>query len=136
MAKKNDANRPTLSRARRARGWTQNHVATALHALAATDDAFPELRLDGNTISRWERGDQIPQPHHVILLCRLFGMTAAELGLADTPSSAGPSATVIPHPGVHSTPTGLHATLDDEQSMDRRQFSKAVTASLIGGLAI
>jgi hypothetical protein len=94
------------------------------------------LRLDGNTISRWERGDQIPQPHHVILLCRLFGMTAADLGLGDTTASAGQSAPAIRHPDMDATSMGLHATLDDEQPMDRREFSKAVTASLIGGLAI
>jgi transcriptional regulator with XRE-family HTH domain len=34
------------------------------------------------TVSRWELGVQAPQPHHREQLCRLYGVSAGELGLA------------------------------------------------------
>ena len=57
-----------LRHEREIRCWTQSYVAE---------------RVDTNpfTISRWEKGMTFPSPKHRLKLCKLFGKSAAELGL-------------------------------------------------------
>ncbi len=57
----------TLKQEREARGWTQLYVAQ-------------QIGVDPFTISRWERGLNIPSPYALQKLCRFFGKTPAELG--------------------------------------------------------
>jgi transcriptional regulator with XRE-family HTH domain len=56
-----------LKQEREGRGWTQLYVAQ-------------QIGVDPFTISRWERGLNIPSPYALQKLCRLFGKTPAELG--------------------------------------------------------
>ncbi|MGH7883857.1 MAG: helix-turn-helix transcriptional regulator, partial [Candidatus Dormibacteraceae bacterium] len=69
-----------LREARRRRGWSQEDEAQALQELAIAE-GYPALGIDGNTISRWERGKQQPQAHHAFLLSKLHQKLPAELGV-------------------------------------------------------
>lgn len=57
----------TLKLERERRGWTQLYVAQ-------------QIGVDPFTISRWERGLNLPSPYALQKVCRLFGKTPAELG--------------------------------------------------------
>ncbi len=52
---------------RERRGWTQLYVAQ-------------QIGVDPFTISRWERGLNLPSPYALQKVCRLFGKTPEELG--------------------------------------------------------
>lgn len=81
---------------RKRRGWTQEEVAKRLQQLD------PEgVGVDLNTISRWERGTQIPSPRYVRLLCQLFQLDATILGLVVMPDS---TVRTDPVPVRHATP--------------------------------
>ena len=57
----------TLKLERERRGWTQLYVAQ-------------QIGVDPFTISRWERGLNLPSPYALQKVCRLFGKTPEELG--------------------------------------------------------
>ncbi len=67
-----------LRRQRQLRGWSLDDVTEALSRLAAEDG---HMGPDRNTYGRWERGVRRPQPRNVRLLCRLFNLSADDLGL-------------------------------------------------------
>ncbi len=58
-----------LIEARKARRWTQAHLAS-------------QLAVSALTVSRWENGIQVPQAYGVHRLCQLFGLTDRDLGFA------------------------------------------------------
>ena len=57
----------TLKLERERRGWTQRYVAQ-------------QIGVDPFTISRWERGLNLPSPYALQKVSRLFGKTPEELG--------------------------------------------------------
>ena len=57
----------TLKLERERRGWTQLYVAQ-------------QIGVDPFTISRWERGLNLPSPYALQKVRRLFGKTPEELG--------------------------------------------------------
>ena len=57
-----------LRRERDLRGWSQRRVAE-------------EIGTSEDIVSRWERGDRLPEPYFRERLCTLFGKDAEELGL-------------------------------------------------------
>src|SRR5437667_7215306 len=63
-------------------GWTQNDVADHLHELEA-QRRLPESDIDGNVVSRWERGVAVPSPRNIVLLCALYDASPSDLGLPD-----------------------------------------------------
>ncbi|MGH7883341.1 MAG: helix-turn-helix domain-containing protein [Candidatus Dormibacteraceae bacterium] len=63
--------------ARRERGWSQSKLARMLCETAEAA-GYASLAVDANTISRWERSRQQPQPHHLLLLSRLFNQPAKQ----------------------------------------------------------
>src|SRR6266700_1419429 len=67
-----------LRRQRQLRGWSLDDVTEALSRLAAEDG---HMGPDRNTYGRWERGVRRPKPRNVRLLCRLFNLSADDLGL-------------------------------------------------------
>ncbi len=72
-----------LRAARLRRGWTQTELAA-------------QIQLnDYHTVSRWERGTSFPNPLYRLRLCRVFGMTAEQLGLEKEKGSKDPPATLI-----------------------------------------
>jgi len=71
-----------LRRARRYRGWSQDQAAAELHQLAGKLGE-PEPGVDGNTVSRWERGTLTVSPRYTRLLTLLYEREPHELGLED-----------------------------------------------------
>lgn len=93
------------------------------------------------TVSRWELGVQSPQPHHRELLCRLYGVSAHELGLApDAPATNGarPAAAALAEPlpewdDVELEPAEDRARRDLLTQVERYWFNaelEAATGSL------
>jgi transcriptional regulator with XRE-family HTH domain len=70
-----------LCRQRIGRNWRQQDVAD-------------QLGTTVTTIQRWERGHQQPSAYYRVKLCKLFGLSAQELGLVETLSSPPESAEV------------------------------------------
>jgi non-specific serine/threonine protein kinase len=70
MRQKKHSSNQKLREVRELRGWSQEDVAGKL------GDS-----LDKSTVSRWERGVVIPQPHYRQKLAELFQMSVQELGL-------------------------------------------------------
>ncbi len=65
---------------RQLRGWSIDDVADELCKLAGSLEE-PAPGVNGNMVSRWERGVRSPRPRYVRLLCRLFERSADQLGL-------------------------------------------------------
>jgi transcriptional regulator with XRE-family HTH domain len=76
-----EARRPNerLRRARLLRGWSQQRVADHLNQLPGAPRADREL------VYRWESGKRTPSPFYRERLCKVFDMTAEELGLVELP---------------------------------------------------
>ena len=86
---------PLLREQRLLRGWSLQRVVDALCALSAASDE----RLPGaNTpmVSNWETGTKKPSPFYRERLCKLYNMTADQLGFMDAPA--------LPH---HRQPFGV-----------------------------
>jgi transcriptional regulator with XRE-family HTH domain len=67
---------------RERRGWSQRRVAE-------------EISTNVDTVSKWERGINVPDPYFREKLCTLFGRDAIELGFVDQEvTSEGPSASL------------------------------------------
>src|SRR5438270_627762 len=98
----NEAPRQT----RLSRGWSLEETAEQIRHLAFRLGE-PKPGVDGNMISRWERGLHRPGPRYVRLLSLLLDEAPADLGL--------PSPTPGPLPGRASEPYELprHASVSD-----------------------
>jgi transcriptional regulator with XRE-family HTH domain len=83
-----------LRRRRGAAGLSQRQLAEALAAVA-WEELNLRVGVDGNLVSRWERGSAVPRPPYPDLLCRLFRATPERLGLrAGLPSEPAASSTL------------------------------------------
>lgn len=69
------------------RGWSLDDLADQLVQIG-TREGEHALGLTGNTVGRWERGGIRPRSPYPRLLCLLFGVGAADLGLTDSPLNA------------------------------------------------
>jgi RNA polymerase sigma factor (sigma-70 family) len=67
---------------RRRRGWSQVDLAHQLRRLAESHGDV-DLGVDGNMVSRWERGSRRPTPRYIRLLCQLFDLDGPSLGFTD-----------------------------------------------------
>jgi transcriptional regulator with XRE-family HTH domain len=84
--------RNELRARRETRGWSQLQLAMAVRR-TAVKLGWREPAIDGNAVSRWERGDQLPSPAYQDLICLTLGVQARELGLqttGQTPRDASP----------------------------------------------
>src|SRR2546421_4365650 len=70
-----------LSNERKKRHWTQSDVASELYGRCSEEEFEEHGTIDGNMVSKWERGLHIPSPFWRRKICELFGKDAAELGL-------------------------------------------------------
>lgn len=61
------------------RGWSQQDVADELYR-RCSEDGKPDVALNVNTISKWERGINKPSPLYRKHFCLLYGVTARALG--------------------------------------------------------
>lgn len=60
---------------------TQAAVCAAVKRLAA-EAGEPEPGINPDRLRKWEQGKERPSPYYAEKLCRVYGMTAGELGLA------------------------------------------------------
>src|SRR5262249_791648 len=78
-----------LKREREIRGWSRAYVAE-------------HIGVEVKTVSRWERGEATPQSRYHYDLVKLFGVSAAKLGLVEEedPLSSPQSISSSPQPSV------------------------------------
>src|ERR1700730_15667215 len=109
---------------RQRRGWSQDDVVDHLQE-AAAGRGDPELGVDRNTVSRWERGISRPTPRYVQLLSEVFTLRPEDLGLILAPPPPAP---------VPQTPVGRpEEPVSKLPDVDRRTFLRH--AAGVAGLA-
>jgi FimV-like protein len=154
VARRQPAPKPNkrLRDERRRRGWTQVDVVKRMYQ-AATDHRLPIPEgLDNTYISKYERGQNQPSPHHVHLLCLAFNLPSDRLGLPGDSAPSGQVAARIALPAPielalallsppepsGAEPAGAGPALDpvDSDDMRRRQAVKLLLAAgaAAGGL--
>ncbi len=70
-------------------GWTRSRVIEGIAAMYVTDGlAVPAV--NSSMVCRWEHGELLPSDEYVTALCRLYGVTPEELGLAPRGFDAAP----------------------------------------------
>jgi transcriptional regulator with XRE-family HTH domain len=79
-----DAERPRLRELRTDLGWTQQELADRIAHLAWMERR-ERAGINADMVAKWERGVKGISPRYRELLCRLFGVTPAQLGLKNTP---------------------------------------------------
>lgn len=72
-----------LREQRLSRGWSLQHVVDELHALCAEEKRVPGVTAD--MVSKWEHRKKKPSPFYQEKLCRLYGLSAIQLGFVDGP---------------------------------------------------
>ncbi|MGH2456887.1 MAG: helix-turn-helix transcriptional regulator [Pseudonocardiaceae bacterium] len=80
-----DAERPRVREYRVQLGWTQQELADRLAHLAWMEYR-EHVAVNADMAAKWERGVKGVSPRYRERLCRLFGVTADQLGLKNTPS--------------------------------------------------
>ncbi|MCA1600269.1 MAG: helix-turn-helix transcriptional regulator, partial [Acidobacteria bacterium] len=80
-----DSERPRLREHRVQLGWTQQELADRLAHLAWMEHR-EHIAVNADMVAKWERGVKGVSPRYRELLCRLFGVTADQLGLKNTPA--------------------------------------------------
>jgi tetratricopeptide (TPR) repeat protein/transcriptional regulator with XRE-family HTH domain len=71
-----------LRQQRLLRGWSLQHVAGELHALCEQENQA--IGVTADMVGKWERGDNKPSLFYQEKLCRLYGLSAAQLGFIGT----------------------------------------------------
>jgi transcriptional regulator with XRE-family HTH domain len=82
-----ESQRPLLRGYRLKLGWTQQEMAERLVHLAWMRRR-EQVAVNADMIAKWERGVKGISPRYRELLCHLFGVTADQLGLKNTPVAA------------------------------------------------
>lgn len=82
-----DSEHPRLREYRLQLGWTQQEMADRLAHLAWMKHR-ERVAVNADMIAKWERGVKGVSPRYRELLCDLFGVTADQLGLKNTPAAA------------------------------------------------
>ena len=65
------------------RGWSLQRVVEELCALSSADGRLPGVNAP--MVSNWETGTKKPSPFYQERLCKLYNMTADQLGLMESP---------------------------------------------------
>ncbi len=71
---------PQLAIERRRAGLSQGELAEDMHTLANRLSLAIRPGVDTNYVSRWERGANLPEPEHRILICLRLRLPARQLG--------------------------------------------------------
>ncbi|WP_214371077.1 hypothetical protein [Pseudonocardia sp. H11422] len=81
-----------LARVRRDRGWKKSHLLRELRAAAARRKVtLPGDASLGRRVAVWENQDGAVSDLYRDLLCDVYGMSAVELGIADSPEPESPA---------------------------------------------
>jgi tetratricopeptide (TPR) repeat protein len=87
-----------LRKQRLLRGWSLARVADELHRLCERDDC--KVAADATMVWKWESGRHVPSSLYRDAFCRLYQLTADQLGFMDgtmlTPSAETQAQTVAP----------------------------------------
>lgn len=112
--------RPALRRARRYRAWSQDRAAAELHQLAGKLGE-PKPGVDGNTVSRWERGTLSVSPGYTRLVTLLYEREAHDLGLEDpAPADLTEASELLALiEGIEGTDTSAGVVADTEAAVLR-----------------
>jgi tetratricopeptide (TPR) repeat protein len=106
-----------LHRERDLKNWTLQDVANKLFDMCVAEGR--ESGISADTVGRWERGVSKPQAHYRAKLCKLFGKTAAELGLIE---------------GI-DTGAFVENHQEDDIEMNRREATKTI-GKIIGASVV
>ncbi len=79
-----------LANERKKRHWTQSDLASELYGLCDEEELEEHGAIDGNMVSKWERGLHTPCFFWQRKLCKLFGLDAEALGFVDQGETEGP----------------------------------------------
>jgi len=126
----------SLRRQRLERGWSLRHVADELCALCEEEDGACSITAD--MIGKWERGIHRPSPFYREKLCRLYGLSAAELGFINIPrlSASQGHVTIEDVPSRQSIPLPEKSVVQELEAQDmdksRRKLLLEETPRLIG----
>ncbi|MGH4009788.1 MAG: helix-turn-helix domain-containing protein [Pseudonocardiaceae bacterium] len=82
-----DTERLRLHELRTELGWTQQELADRLARLAWMERR-ERVGVNADMVAKWERGAKGISPRYRELMCRLFGVTPAQLGLKNTTRTA------------------------------------------------
>ncbi len=99
-----------LRQQRLLRGWSLQQVANEICALCEQENRL--VGVTAEMVGKWERGDNKPIPFYREKLCRLYGLSAADLGFIDIPALSPPGK-------VHQAQSA-HAQADDPAEVDTR----------------
>src|SRR5260221_449196 len=88
-AKKQTVSNNRLANERKKRQWTQSDLASELYSLCDEEELAEHGTIDGNMVSKWERGLHTPSFFWQRKLRELFGLDAAALGFIDQITTAG-----------------------------------------------
>jgi len=88
-AKKQPVPNDCLANERKKRQWTQSDLASELYSLCDEEELAEHGTIDGNMVSKWERGLHTPSFFWQRKLRELFGLDAAALGFIDHIKTAG-----------------------------------------------
>ena len=88
--KKQMVSNDRLANERKKRQWTQSDLASELYRLCDEEELAEHGTIDGNMVSKWERGLHTPGFFWQRKLRELFGLDAAALGFIDHFKTEGP----------------------------------------------
>src|SRR5260221_5395120 len=88
-AKKQTVSNNRLANERKKRQWTQSDLASELYSLCDEEELAEHGTIDGNMVSKWERGLHTPSFFWQRKLREFFGLDAAALGFIDQITTAG-----------------------------------------------
>ncbi|MFC5209235.1 hypothetical protein ACFPM0_22075 [Pseudonocardia sulfidoxydans] len=98
-----------LAQARAERGWKKARLLHELRAAAARrNETLPKDESLGRTVAAWENQGRAVGDFYRELLCEVYGQSAADLGIAETPAPA-------PQPQIDCTAT---ATIPQFSKLD------------------
>ncbi|HLG79147.1 MAG TPA: helix-turn-helix transcriptional regulator [Ktedonobacteraceae bacterium] len=84
-----------LRHQREQQNLTLQEIADKLYDMCIQEGR--ESGISADTVGRWERGVSKPEAHYRAKLCKLFGKSAAELGLIEQPVPC-PETSLVPFP--------------------------------------
>src|SRR5579884_2859824 len=120
-----------LRHQREQQNLTLQEIADKLYDMCIQEGR--ESGISADTVGRWERGVSKPEAHYRAKLCKLFGKSAAELGLIEQPVPC-PETSLVPFPsslfdgacynGTYLQRVQHHFLREEEPQQSSRKFQR------------